>query len=204
MAVAPLSLTVVVERPEPWLRLWWATDADADAPWIRLDHAASDDDIVRVLGVLAACNDADGPTPEASIARLRARDVLLLPGGLAAAIGDETIAPSCCCGLEQWRDWEDLLRGGESLWLGHDPTPTLERHGDRFVLWADVPDVHRPPLALHFDTTALATALACVEQDLRDFCTRMSEALSDRMPHIADDVTLLFRDTFVAVRATGP
>lgn len=198
MTAALLSLAAVVDPPEPWSRLWWAPDADADAPWIRLDQAASDDDVVRVLGVLVACNDANATTPEASIVRLRARDRLLLPGGLAATVGDDTIAPSCCCGLEQWRDWEDLLHGGKSLWLGHDPTPTIERHGDRFVLWADVPDGHHPPPALRFDTTALATALAPIEGDLRDFCTRISEALSARMPHIADDVTQLFRDAFVS------
>jgi hypothetical protein len=56
---------------------------------------------------------------------------LVLPGGIqVVCTGQDTISPSCCCGLETWREWIDFLKTGQSPWLGHDPSPWVEGLGD--------------------------------------------------------------------------
>jgi hypothetical protein len=49
---------------------------------------------------------------------------LIAPGSLRArdTAKDLEITPSCCCGLETWREWRGVIDGG-AVWLGHDPTP---------------------------------------------------------------------------------
>lgn len=56
---------------------------------------------------------------------LEAED-LILPGGIQVISEEKVIAPSCCCGLETWREWVEFLETGESPWLGHDPSPWVE------------------------------------------------------------------------------
>lgn len=55
---------------------------------------------------------------------------LVLPGGIQVIDAQKTISPSCCCGLETWREWLDFLKTGKSPWLGHDPSPFVENWGD--------------------------------------------------------------------------
>ncbi|GAA4904490.1 hypothetical protein GCM10023334_000410 [Nonomuraea thailandensis] len=60
------------------------------------------------------------------------------PGGLRfrdTATGVE-VAPGCCFGLENWRDWWDVALGRET-WLGHGPTPQVERQGRTIRLRQD-------------------------------------------------------------------
>jgi hypothetical protein len=55
----------------------------------------------------------------------------ILPGGLRVRdVSGRTIAPSCCCGLEDWREWLEFLRTGKSPFLGHDPAQGIEHLGD--------------------------------------------------------------------------
>ncbi|MFE4264036.1 hypothetical protein [Streptomyces sp. NPDC056883] len=42
-----------------------------------------------------------------------------------------TFRPSCCDGLEDWRDWHQFADGGSLLGFGHDlVSPMAERFGD--------------------------------------------------------------------------
>ena len=53
---------------------------------------------------------------------------LTLPGGIQVReVFGKVISPGCCCGLEGWRDWLRFLETGTSPWLGHSPTPWIER-----------------------------------------------------------------------------
>ncbi|WP_237535372.1 hypothetical protein [Streptomyces sp. SID3343] len=47
------------------------------------------------------------------------------------------VPPGCCCGLEDWREWQEVVDGGDPPWLGHDPEPTAERLGDTVRLTLD-------------------------------------------------------------------
>lgn len=85
-------------------------------------------------------------------------EFLVLSGELAAAdVGTvwpsspsaTTVAwlavnPSCCCGREGWREW-DQVAPGQSPWLGHTPTPWTEHLGDKIRVWPDGGDEAFPP-----------------------------------------------------------
>ncbi|SEH01101.1 hypothetical protein SAMN05444920_11931 [Nonomuraea solani] len=49
-------------------------------------------------------------------------EALTAPGGLRVTdtATRAELLPGCCCGLEDWREWRDVLHG-EDIWLGHDP-----------------------------------------------------------------------------------
>src|SRR5262249_51969617 len=61
----------------------------------------------------------------------------VLPGGFAVVDQARVIAPSCCCGLEAWNEWLDVLQTGCSPWMGHDPAPLVEVLDDRVNVWSD-------------------------------------------------------------------
>ncbi|MDQ1023487.1 hypothetical protein QF035_001069 [Streptomyces umbrinus] len=72
------------------------------------------------------------------VGRLVATECVIAPGGLRirdTATG-VTAVPGCCSGLENWRDWLDLMNGDEP-WLGHDPSPRVEHAGAVARLWPD-------------------------------------------------------------------
>ncbi len=46
-----------------------------------------------------------------------------VPGGFAALDQGKLIGPSCCCGLETWQEWLDILTTHRTPWIGHDPAP---------------------------------------------------------------------------------
>ncbi|WP_326645222.1 hypothetical protein OG884_12485 [Streptosporangium sp. NBC_01755] len=60
-------------------------------------------------------------------------EALIAPGGLRFrdTTTNAQVEPGCCFGLENWRDWLDVIDGQE-LRLGHDPAARLE-HGGRFI-----------------------------------------------------------------------
>jgi hypothetical protein len=62
---------------------------------------------------------------------------LVLPGGIEVISEGMSIPPSCCCGLEGWRDWILFLETGDSPWLGHDPSPWIENQGGNILVWSD-------------------------------------------------------------------
>ncbi|MBD2088937.1 hypothetical protein H6F67_03605 [Microcoleus sp. FACHB-1515] len=96
---------------------------------------------------------------------------LVLPGGIQV-IREENkpISPSCCCGLETWREWIDFLSTGTTPWLGHDPSPWLERQGNSIRIWSDggIAPVRK---AFHVEVSraAFEKALRQVERDLQAF-----------------------------------
>lgn len=54
-------------------------------------------------------------------------EALLAPGGLRVmdTATNAEILPGCCCGLETWREWRNVLHK-KDIWLGHDPDTDLE------------------------------------------------------------------------------
>jgi hypothetical protein len=93
---------------------------------------------------------------------------LILPGGLQASLGHQQISPSCCCGLEGWREWEDVLEGG-FLWLGHDPAPWVELSSDVVRVWSDGTS---DAFAIAFERRRFERELARASEELRAFLRR--------------------------------
>ncbi|WP_051621042.1 hypothetical protein [Paenibacillus sp. UNC451MF] len=64
-------------------------------------------------------------------------DEIALSGGIAFEDKNKVIVPSCCCGLENWRDVLEAVQSKKDIWLGHDPFPTLEYLNDSVRVWSD-------------------------------------------------------------------
>ncbi len=115
----------------------WAP-SNAGKDWVELGAETSDDDVALIVATLASYNRvvSSGSIAEVTHA-LESAQTMVLQGGLMARSGDFEIAPSCCCGLETWREWYAVKPNGSSPWLGHDPSPWVDCKTDAAVMWAD-------------------------------------------------------------------
>lgn len=107
---------------------------------------------------------------QAVLEQILEAESLILPGGIQVISEQKIISPSCCCGLETWREWMDFLETGESPWLGHNPSPWVESQGDIVRVWSDggsEPTNH----AFHIDVSRsqFERMLRSVEQELQAF-----------------------------------
>ncbi|KAI9135143.1 hypothetical protein [Acaryochloris sp. CCMEE 5410] len=95
---------------------------------------------------------------------------LVLPGGIQIVSEAKVIPPSCCCGLETWREWIDFLQTGYSPWLGHDPSPWVERQGTIIRIWSDGGlEPMRDAFNIDVSQPEFEKALMGVERELQAF-----------------------------------
>lgn len=135
-------------------------------------------------------------------------DCLIVAGGLLVtdtATG-LSIAPGCCCGLEDWRGWSGILSGG-APWLGHDPAPWIE-HADGLVrLWPDggMSGV-RPPAdqAIIIEPQDLPGLLDGVHRDLIGLLDPVEDWARDIAPALAGELVGKLDDSFHITRPIGP
>lgn len=142
----------------------------------------------------ASAAGAAAPAPAAGaeavtrrLEHLLSLDLATAPGGIRlkdTATGT-VIAPGCCCGLEDWRDWYGLLNG-DDLWLGHDPTAHVEHEGALVKVWPDTEASASGPVELPLD--ALPTLLRTVHDDLRGFLTLADQWVQGYAPALAPAV----------------
>lgn len=171
--------------PEEW--------AHVDPPfvWARLSAQMPDSHVAQIVATLAEYNNLPSlNSPKKVMKAIEQAEGLILSGGLMVQSGDRTIAPSCCCGLENWREWFDVRPGGSSPWLGHDPSPFVEMCEDCAVIWSDGGDLGEKesvPGAFGVRATypELAAALERASADLRGFVGRLSEWFDQNMPRNA-------------------
>ena len=125
--------------------------------------------------------EGDEQTPAAlpQIVRgLLAREEQILPGGLMVIKGDYIIEPSCCCGLEDWREWYWALEGDGSPWLGHDPSPAAEPLPSGVLLHTDM-DNEAEDETLPITYEELAAALEKAEETFNEFSLRLETWLTE-------------------------
>ncbi|MEV2232564.1 hypothetical protein AB0H69_28900 [Streptomyces phaeochromogenes] len=118
------------------------------------------------------------------VGRLLATECVIAPGGLRirdTATG-VTAVPGCCFGLENWRDWFDLMDGREP-WLGHDPAPRAELAGAVARLW---PDGDRPEgLPIELPLAQLPGHLGSVQDRFVGFLGAVEAWATSHTPSIA-------------------
>ncbi|WKU42880.1 hypothetical protein Q3V23_01700 [Streptomyces sp. VNUA116] len=131
--------------------------------------------VMRIADYNDAVPDDDCP-PRPAEARdaflhgLLTSDAPLAPGGLQVTDGSTGVIflPGCCDGLEDWRDWHQLVDTGSLLGFGHDPvSPIAERFGDTVRLTVNAEQSDSPVIEL--SVTELRPLLAGVERDLAGF-----------------------------------
>ncbi|MFC8257748.1 hypothetical protein ACFUNF_08945 [Streptomyces sp. NPDC057291] len=126
----------------------------------------------------AAWNDIDPgddrpPRPadplESFLYGLLTMDSLFASGGLQVTdtVTGATLVPGCCNGLEEWRDWLEVIDGDGWAGFGHDPSPIAERIGDTVRLTADA-EADESPL-IELPVAELRQLLEGAERDLTDF-----------------------------------
>lgn len=173
VVVNPPELHPVVEAPwfdgtPPWP---WPIADRKPFSFIRLARAMEHVDVGSVIAQIVTDLDA-APTIPALAASVLEAESLQLPGGLQASQEGREINPSCCCGLEGWREWLWCLESGESPWMGHEPTPWVEWQGGVARVWSDGGMVGLPgdhAFAIQFDRECLASELDRVSRELVEF-----------------------------------
>jgi hypothetical protein len=123
----------------------------------------------------------------------------VLPGGIGVVSDERAIMPSCCCGLEHWHEWREVLTTGHSPWTGHDPAPLVEPHDDVVQVWSDggmgEKPSHETPIT--FRRSDFALAVETVAQDLGDFLHPLREWLDVHAPQASADLVSKFAERFV-------
>ncbi|MFF3686565.1 hypothetical protein [Streptomyces sp. NPDC002187] len=99
------------------------------------------------------------------------------------------VAPGCCCGLEDWRDWLDIMDGGEP-WLGDWPAPRVEHSGPVVQLWpADGRSgLCTAPQAIEIPLVTLPDVLQTVRNDLSGFLVVVRQWADRYAPALARDL----------------
>ncbi|MFI8292157.1 hypothetical protein ACIGBL_23755 [Streptomyces sp. NPDC085614] len=158
-----------------------------------LSGALAPDEVGLAVMRVAACNDVDPapdedrpPRPGDPLASflhgLLTLEQPFAAGGLRVTdtAGGATLLPGCCTGLEDWREWYDVLDGGGAGWFGHDPSPGAELRGETVRLTVDADRDGSPVILLAADE--LRTLLAGVERDLLAFHTAADAWASRYLP----------------------
>jgi hypothetical protein len=140
--------------------------------FVRLGDDMAAGDIGLVFAQLVDYNRIEGQDAEALQAGIIEAESLILPGGLQTCYGKQEIDPGCCCGLEAWRDWEQVLKGG-SPWLGHDPAPWVELSDNVVRVWSDGGlNEARDSFSIAFERRHFEAEFERAGKDLRAFLTQ--------------------------------
>jgi hypothetical protein len=142
----------------------------APAAWLPLGGGMTSDQVGTALyWVLSGCADLEPPADAAAaVERIIAADEVVVSGGLALHGPEVVVEPGCCCGLEDWREWTDVVRG-EQVWLGHGPSPWVEFLDGVVRVWVDD---DRARGHVDVEQVALPDLLASVQRDLLVFLDR--------------------------------
>ncbi len=131
-------------------------------------------------------------------------EILIAPGGLRVRDTDTEaeIPPGCCCGLESWREWRNLLRG-EPVWLGHDPDTELVRTAAGVRLRQET---HRTPPPIRANEVEiplddLPALLTSAHLNLQEFLHLVRRWADETVPGAADRLVAVLDENF---DITGP
>ena len=122
---------------------WPITNLPA-ATFLRLHGGMSDEEIGLFFFIACSYKQLTlGENTEQTIDTFLAEtqhNGLVMPGGLRfSENGEAKVVPSCCSGLEDWREWLAVPHGRKYVWAGHDPTPEIEYTNFGVRIWQDSP-----------------------------------------------------------------
>ncbi|WP_323145315.1 hypothetical protein [Streptomyces sp. NBC_01565] len=160
--------------------------------FLPLSGELSPAEVGLVVMRIAGCNDSDpddnhppggADALDSFLHGLLTFDTLFAAGGLRVTDTSRgvTFQPGCCDGLEDWRDWHQLIDHGSPLGFGHDPvSPVAERFGDtvRLTVNAEQSD----SAVIELSVAELRNLLTGAERDLSDFLTLAADWASRHLP----------------------
>ncbi|KAF0836580.1 hypothetical protein FNL39_11481 [Nocardia caishijiensis] len=147
----------------------WPVSAAAPYSFMPIHPTSSDTDVGLFVSALICGLEGDHDDP---VAALLAEGTLSQPGGLRLTdtATRAVVAPGCCAGLEDWREWVDIL-AGQPPWLGHGPTPEVEIGIDELRVWQDNGANRHIGQSIVVERSALPELLNSVHRDLTGFLT---------------------------------
>lgn len=182
----------------------WPVADPADG-MVRLSAEMTAAEVGVAVAALVPGRLADDLPPEAGslVHAIIGTKTLIAPGGLRArdAKTGVSIAPSCCCGLESWREWASVREGGQP-WLGHDPAPWVEHLDGGVRIWSDggLGDAPPPVQRIESPLDAVDAALDQAHDDLRGFLTAVRRWAQILSPDTAGELEAKLDQSF---RITG-
>ena len=186
----PIVQVDISTPPPSWIAL-------PPQPWpqiVRLSAHTDEAGLALVAATLCSSGNSPAESPEALLDRLGPD----LPGGIQVIDGDREYVPGCCCSLEQWLWWRDVLEGGPSPWTGHVTAPLVELQDDRVLIWSDGGEeggpkpVDEDPVAM--SRGEFTRALQGVGADIGAFLDRFHAWWLQRAPHHADAIVARLRE----------
>ena len=204
-----LWLEPVVECPalDGWTPPWPVAACPPDR-WVVLTAHAAMPEVGLVMALLVRWQDADeipaGASAEALLRRALSAEWLRLPGGVRARDSDgNVVAPGCCCGLEEWREWLAVTDGETSPWMGHDPWGWVEHQPDGGLLVCAAPEPYEAGVAhgpaewtVAVPPGRVGPLLAGVEEAMRGFSERVREWAAEVAPGVADGLARRWDEAF--------
>nr|WP_184754594.1 hypothetical protein [Streptosporangium album] len=125
-------------------------------------------------------------------------EALVAPGGLR--VRDTTtnaeILPGCCCGLENWREWRNVLYK-KDIWLGHDPGTDLEYIvGAVRLRQESYAHSLTSPTQVEIQLDDLPALLATAHLRLQGFLSLVHKWASEATPRAADRLVTVLDENF--------
>jgi len=174
--------------------LWPVTDVGSFG-YLALSGELTPLEVGTAVMRIARCNDVDPeqddrpPRPADPMGSflhgLLTFDSLFAAGGLRVtdSVTGVTFLPGCCNGLEDWREWHQVLESEWQIGFGHDPDPGAERRGETVLLTVDCERSDSPVIEL--PALELRRLLAGAEDDLAGFLLLATDWADRPLPHHA-------------------
>ncbi|GAA0428792.1 hypothetical protein Acor_70960 [Acrocarpospora corrugata] len=131
-------------------------------------------------------------------------EVLIAPGGLRFrdTATNIQVAPGCCFGLENWRDWWEVTRGQEP-WLGHDPETRIEHRAQTVQLRQNDQDGSQVR-AIEITISELPRLLVAAHQQLNGFLNLVQRWAADITPGLAVGLVAALDEHLKVTGSPGP
>ncbi|MEM6501933.1 MAG: hypothetical protein AAF685_08850 [Cyanobacteria bacterium P01_C01_bin.89] len=204
--LAELHAVVKVPRHRQRLVYPWNIQEIKSFSLIRLWKETSSIEIGSVFLELAEYNrvsiNSDAQDVISLILRLSRA---AFPGGIHAISQKEgkrkpkTIYPMCCCDLENWHDWIDFLKTGNSPWMGHSPDPGVERTGDIVRIYSDMKSKKKTSKKYFYIESSYSyfkQQVKQVERDLNEFLLCIEAWVDDLGVEEGEELKLKFSEWF--------
>ncbi|MFF2529162.1 hypothetical protein ACFVS2_09645 [Brevibacillus sp. NPDC058079] len=197
----PLVVAVI---KEPYYQIpdWLNTDV-AYTEYVKLTGQTTSDEVDLFIAMLLGYNNIDiKGTPHEVLKRLFDELDVVIGGGIYLESNDRIIPPSCCSGLEAWRDVLDSVINRKSPWMGHNPTPRMEFADNIVRVWSDdsnEEDVDKNELYyIDFDYVEFIAKLEMIESDLMEFArVPLFNRFLEFDLELANDVVKRFESWFI-------
>ncbi|MBE1493986.1 hypothetical protein H4696_001086 [Amycolatopsis lexingtonensis] len=199
-----LVLEPVIDAADATGFTFWPVAARVGRSFVHMSAGMSPLEVGTVMAALQPQgSDASAAHPRDAVAVLQAiieTDCLIAAGGLLARDSQTGVAipPSCCCGLEGWREWTTVPHGGQP-WLGHSPAPWVEHLDNAVRIWPDGGLGEAPPpieRAITAPLDIVTAQLHSTHQDLLGFLDAATQWAHEFAPGMVWDLVAKLDDSF--------